>query len=110
MKTGEMILWNAEEFGQKNPLLTDENGFLCLDVPEGMWQVKVEKEGYETAYSENLPVPPVQTNVNIPLVSYEPPKVGHIYAYPEYIEIAFSKYVKHATLDSESIQLKQGEK
>jgi len=46
-----------------------------LDVPEGMWQVKVEKEGYETAYSEILPVPPVQTNVNIPLVSYEPPKL-----------------------------------
>ncbi|EIC05736.1 Dockerin type 1 protein, partial [Acetivibrio thermocellus YS] len=108
-ENGEMILWNAEEFGQKNPLLTDENGFYAWDVPEGMWQVKVEKEGYETAYSEILPVPPVQTNVNIPLVSYEPPKVGHIYAYPEYIEIAFSKYVKHATLDSESIQLKQGE-
>jgi len=26
--------------------------FYAWDVPEGMWQVKVEKEGYETAYSE----------------------------------------------------------
>ena len=38
------------------------------DVPEGWWRVKYEKSGYETVWSEWLPVPPPQTNVNIGMV------------------------------------------
>lgn len=51
-------VWNAEDYAQENPLYTDKNGMYAWDVPPGEWQVKFEKEGYNTSYSEWLPVPP----------------------------------------------------
>ena len=68
-------VWNAEEYDQANPLYTDEDGRYAWDVPEGWWRVKFEKDGYETTWSEWLPVPPPQTEVNIGMapIGYEPP-------------------------------------
>jgi len=60
-------LWDASEYLQLNPLISAEDGTYAWDVPEGLWQVKAEKEGYETTYSEWLPVPPPQTEVNLAL-------------------------------------------
>lgn len=71
----EVILWDAEEYAQKNPLFTDENGMYQWDVPQGLWQVKFEKEGYATAYSEWLPVPPPQLEVNIGIIQSTQPEV-----------------------------------
>ena len=59
------VLWDASEYNQENPLITDAEGRYAWDVPEGWWRVKYEKEGYETVWSEWLPVPPPQTEVNI---------------------------------------------
>ncbi len=59
--TEEAVVWNAADYSQVNPQKTDATGFYRWDVPQGMWQVKYEKEGYETAYSEWLPVPPPKT-------------------------------------------------
>lgn len=64
-----VVLWNAEEYEQENPLTTDKDGRYAWDVPEGLWQVKAEMEGYETAYSDWLPVPPPQLDVNIGMYS-----------------------------------------
>lgn len=61
--------WDAADFGQQNPLTTDALGQYLWMVPDGWWQVKYEKTGYETAWSDWLPVPPVQTEVNVGLVS-----------------------------------------
>lgn len=61
--------WDASKFEQSNPLTTDVLGQYLWMVPDGWWQVKYEKAGYETAYSDWLPVPPVQTDVNVGLVS-----------------------------------------
>ena len=61
-------LWDASEFSQQNPLQTDISGWYAWDVPEGWWRVKSEKSGYETAWSEWLPVPPPQLDVNIGMV------------------------------------------
>lgn len=63
-----IVLWDAAEYAQENPLFTDENGMYAWDVPQGLWQVKFEKEGYQTTYSEWLPVPPPQLEVNIGMV------------------------------------------
>ena len=60
-------LWDSLEYSQLNPLITDEEGQYAWDVPEGWWRVSYEKEGYETTWSEWLPVPPPQTDVNIGL-------------------------------------------
>lgn len=61
------VLWDASEYLQLNPLITATDGTYAWDVPEGLWQVKAEKAGYETVYSEWLPVPPPQTEVNLAL-------------------------------------------
>ena len=67
----EGTLWNAAEYSVENPLYTDEEGRYAWDVPEGWWRVKYEKEGYITAWSDWLPVPPPQTEVNVGLQSQE---------------------------------------
>ena len=68
-------LWDAAEYDQQNPITTDEDGFYAWDVPAGYWQVKAECDGYETSYSDWLPVPPPQLEVNIPLKKINVPHV-----------------------------------
>ena len=57
--------WDASEYLQQNPLISAEDGAYAWDVPEGLWQVRCEKEGYEAACSEWLQVPPPQLGINI---------------------------------------------
>lgn len=99
----EVILWNAEEYAQKNPLFTDENGMYRWDVPQGLWQVKFEKDGYATAYSEWLPVPPPQLDVNIGITQSKQPEVIEARAYEEGIEVEFDKYMDMSTLTADNI-------
>ena len=96
----EAVLWNASEYEQQNPLLTDSSGAYAWDVPEGLWQVKYEKEGYETAYSDWLPVPPPQTEVNIGLISKEKPVIESVSVYADHAEVVFSKYMVPDTVSS----------
>ncbi len=66
-ENGEEVLWDAGEYSQLNPLSTTVNGEYAWDVPEGQWKVKVSKDGYESAESDWLPVPPPQTEVHFKL-------------------------------------------
>ena len=72
-ENGDEVLWDAGEYSQFNPLVTTVNGEYAWDVPEGFWKVKVSKEGYESAESDWLPVPPPQTEVhfNLKPLSYK---------------------------------------
>lgn len=70
---GPWEVWDAEWFGQENPLVTDAEGRYAWDVPEGFWQVRYEKEGYHTAYSGVLEVLPPHFDVNEGLVSTAAP-------------------------------------
>lgn len=99
----EIMLWNAEEYAQSNPLFTDENGMYRWDVPQGLWQVKFEKDGYVTAYSEWLPVPPPQLDVNIGIVQNKQPEVTEARAYEEGIEVKFDKFMDISTLTTDNI-------
>lgn len=115
-KHEDIVLWNAEEYAQENPLFTDEQGMYRWDVPEGLWQVKFEKEGYETAYSEWLPVPPPQLDINIAMTQKAQPELLSAVAYevqaarsvvPQYrIEVQFSKYMDPSTLTTDNIKLR----
>ncbi len=67
------VKWNAAEYEQKNPLRTNADGKYAWDVPEGWWRVKFEKEGYETTWSEWVPVPPIQTEVNVGMKPLDKP-------------------------------------
>lgn len=101
----EVMLWNAEEYAQRNPLFTDERGMYRWDVPQGLWQVKFEKDGYVTAYSEWLPVPPPQLDVNIAISQAKQPEVVEARAYEEGVEVSFDKFMKPLTLTKENIHV-----
>ncbi|MBQ9815015.1 MAG: leucine-rich repeat protein [Lachnospiraceae bacterium] len=92
VETGEE--WNAEEFAQINPQITGADGQFAWDVPVGLWQVKFEKEGYETAYTEELEVPPPRMNLKIPMVTTIAPRIVVINCYTDYFEIIFDQYMK----------------
>ena len=104
-----IVLWDAEQYAQENPLFTDANGMYRWDVPKGLWQVKFEKEGYETTYSEWLPVPPPQLEVNIPMVQNKQPEVAGVHAYKDGVEIEFDKYMQPATLNIDNIFVTQND-
>ncbi len=104
----DIILWNAEEYAQENPLFTDSEGMYRWDVPQGLWQVKYEKEGYETTYSEWLPVPPPQLEVNIGMTQLRQPAVQHVKACTEGIDITFDKYMRPKTLNTANILVTKG--
>ena len=67
-------IWDAIDYNQGNPLLTNVDGKYAWDVPEGWWRVKYEKEGYKTAWSDWMTVPPIRTEVNIGLTPIESKK------------------------------------
>lgn len=98
-----IVLWDAAEYAQENPLFTDEYGMYAWDVPQGLWQVKFEKEGYQTTYSEWLPVPPPQLDVNIPMTQLLQPTVKQGKAYGEGVEVEFDKYMDPEQLTTNNI-------
>lgn len=102
-KYEEVVLWNAEEYAQKNPLFTDAAGMYAWDVPQGLWQVRFEKEGYQSTQSEWLPVPPPQLDVNVGIMQYSQPKVTSARAYEEGVEVEFDKYMDQTTLTPQNI-------
>ncbi len=100
-----IVLWNAAEYAQENPLFTDEQGMYAWDVPQGLWQVKFEKEGYQTTYSDWLPVPPPQLDVNIGMTQSAQPTVVAVRGFETGIEIEFSKYMQPETMTTEQIMV-----
>ena len=109
-KHENVVMWNAEEYAQHNPLFTDENGMYRWDVPQGLWQVKFEKDGYATAYSEWLPVPPPQLEVNVGITQNKQPEVTEARAYEEGVEVQFDKYMDPASLTDANISVTAGGK
>ena len=101
----EAVVWDAAQFAQENPLFTDAEGRYQWDVPKGLWQVKYEKEGYETTYSDWLPVPPPQLEVNVGITQYRQPNVQKVKAYTDGIDITFDKYMDPQTLTTDNILL-----
>lgn len=104
-----IVKWDAEEYAQENPLFTDENGYYRWDVPQGMWQVKFEKEGYETTQSEWLPVPPPQLDVNIAMTQNVQPNVMNARAYEDAVEMEFDKYMIPELLNTDNISVMTGD-
>ncbi|MDE6442928.1 MAG: hypothetical protein K2K64_00690 [Muribaculaceae bacterium] len=90
--------WYAEEYAQLNPQFTDEEGNYQWDVPQGEWQVRFEKEGYELFSTDWLPVPPPQLDINVGLVQMVAPEVVGVKAYEDGVEISFSKYMQNASV------------
>lgn len=98
-----VVKWDAEAYAQKNPLFTDADGMYQWDVPQGEWQVRFEKEGYETVSTGWLPVPPPQLDVNMGMVQTVRPQVKEAHAYDNAVEIEFDKYMEPAHLNTATI-------
>lgn len=75
---GTFEVWDAEWFGQSNPLVTDGTGAYGWDVPEGFWQVVYTMDGYETARSAVLEVLPPHFDVDVGLARLAPPRVESV--------------------------------
>ncbi|MDR0918992.1 MAG: hypothetical protein LBM93_07035 [Oscillospiraceae bacterium] len=105
---GNEVLWDATELDQINPLISDSNGKYGWNVGFGQWKVKVEKDGYVSDESEWLPVPPEQTEVNIPIKSEIAPKIIAFNVYETYAEVIFDNYVKTSTITWENLILNDG--
>ncbi|NBD28352.1 S-layer homology domain-containing protein [Paenibacillus glycinis] len=107
-ETGDWNVWNADWYEQRNPQITDSGGRYGWDVPPGKWKIRYEKDGYETGYSGELDVPPPRFDVNVPLVSYQPPKIAYIKAYPGggKLQIQFTKPVEVDSVLSDVIRVK----
>jgi hypothetical protein len=111
-----VVLWDAENYEQENPLFTDADGRYQWDVPTGWWQVKYEKQGYETTCSDWLPVPPPQLEVNVGITQLRQPQVQQVRAYaategsttPSGVEVLFDKYMDPATLTTDNISVVAG--
>lgn len=109
LKDEKPILWNADEYDQYNPIVTDDSGSYAWDVPEGYWQVKAEKAGYETTYSEWLQVPPIQTNVLLKMKNLNKPSVINFKAYETFAIIEFDQYMNPDTVNRMTITDKEGQ-
>ena len=73
------------------------------DVPQGLWQVRMQKEGYANTQTDWLPVPPPQLDINIPIVRMRLPKVERAHAYEDAVAVKFDSYMTPATLNTELI-------
>ncbi|MDY2942480.1 MAG: leucine-rich repeat protein [Paludibacteraceae bacterium] len=104
-----IVKWDAEAYAQENPLFTDENGLYAWDVPQGLWQVKFEKQGYETTHSDWLPVPPPQLDVNVAMKQNVQPMVRKAGAYEDAVEVEFDKYMLPEQLNTDNIIVMQGD-
>ncbi len=102
---GDMQIWDAEEYNQENPLVTDNDGNYAWDVPEGLWQVVYTKEGFETVSSKKMIVPPPQLDVNIAMVSTEPAQISKVSNMGDKLKITFDKYLLVDTILKDGIQI-----
>ena len=103
VEDGVETLWNAEDYGQENPLYTNSEGRYEWFVPNGDWKVKFEKDGYETAWSEQVTVPPIQTEVNAAMVSTADPDVELVSAYTDGIRVEFTQYMRPETVNGGTV-------
>jgi len=66
-KDGPWTTWNAADYGQTNPQLTDATGAFGWDTPIGWYRVKFTKDRYVTGYSQVVHVLPEWTGLNVAL-------------------------------------------
>lgn len=104
-ESGKETLWNAADYEQQNPQLTGEDGAYAWDVPEGKWKVVCKKEGFDTAESEWMDVPPIRTNVLLSIVDHSAPEIAEITAHENGILVRFSKYIDMTTANAQAIRL-----
>ena len=77
------VLWNAGEYEQYNPQVTDEEGRYGWNTPAGNFFIRISKPCYANTQSYVVTVPPPVTdlNVGIPAVACSPLAVTGVAAF-----------------------------
>ncbi len=104
-EAGNAVLWNAEEYDQINPQITDPSGVFFWMVPKGEWKVVCTADGYEPYETEWLRVPPPQTEVYINLISVYAPKIKNFTVNTKYALVEFDMYVRTDSMTKADIKL-----
>ena len=103
--TKETVLWNAEDYDQTSTLYSLEDGRYAWDVPEGLWKVVCEMDGYDTMESEWVPVPPVQTEINFAMVSHDAPTMETAEWAGTALNVTFTKYMQDETVTADTLKV-----
>ena len=85
--------WVAGDYDQENPQVTGSEGFFGWDVPQGAWQVKFAKDGYESVSTDPLQVPPPQVGLEVGMIATAAPEVESATADARTLEVAFNQYM-----------------
>ncbi len=106
-ETGEWFNWNAEDFEQENPLLTNSEGAYAWLTDEGRFRVIVSKDGYETQISEEFDVPPERLGLNFNLVDQTTHPTATIEKDEETgaYTLRFSKFMRPETVTPDTVQI-----
>lgn len=103
--TGKEVLWDATDYFQINPIITDKRGNYAWDVPVGKWKIRLEKDGYTSAESEWMTVPPIRTGVDLELKSVDEAEIKGIELGDDKITITFDKYIYLDSVDKDAFTL-----
>ena len=104
-ETKEWEAWNAADYEQENPLLTNNEGAYAWMTDEGTFRVTVSKEGYETQTSEAFDIPPEKLGLDFSLVDTTTHATATITADEAtggYL-LKFSKFMKPETVTTETV-------
>ncbi len=104
-ENGNAVLWNAVDFDQINPQITDIDGWYAWDVPEGLWQVRLTKEGFTDAQSDWLPVLPVQVGIDLNMTSTLPAQIKEAVSENGTVTVTLTRHALDATVTADSLWL-----
>lgn len=102
-EAGRELLWNATSTEQSNPVLTLPDGAFSWAVTRGSWQIRLMKDGYETAATKWMTVPPAPDQVFLPMMTTQAPVVESLNVYERGAEIVFSQYMEIDSVNEEGV-------
>ena len=106
-ETNEWEPWNAEDYEQQNPILTNDEGAYAWLTDEGKFKVKISKEGYEEQTSEEFEIPPEKLGLNFSLVDKTTHPVASVSKNEETnsYTLKFSKFMAPDTVTADTVQI-----
>ena len=103
--TGAWEVWNAEDYDQQNPLITDEAGSYAWDVPEGRYYVICEMDGCDSIKSEEFTVAPPKYDLDFNLLNPSAPAVKGYTLRENAVIVSFTKVMDIETVNTDSVSL-----
>ena len=105
-ETGEWEIWNAADYEQQNPLLTNSEGAYAWLTDEGKFRVTVSKEGYETLTSEEFDIPPEKLGLDFSLVDSTTHPAASVTAEEDgTYTLKFSKFMQPDTVTADTVTI-----